>query len=74
MPFFCLKSDKNCNITLLFDYIFYACLQLVRQLSQKGDIGLFITLVPKLLLDFDWLVHEVKCPNVPTTNCNLQNV
>ena len=53
----------------------------------SGDIGLFITLVPKffkyrflirwikqpwgLLLNFDWFVHLVECPNVSTTNFNL---
>ena len=26
-----------------------------------------------LLLNFDWLVYEVECPNVSTINCNLQN-
>ena len=25
-----------------------------------------------LLLDFDWLVYEVECPNVSTTDCDLQ--
>ena len=25
-----------------------------------------------LTFNFDWLVHKVECPNVFTTNCNLQ--
>ncbi len=48
---------------------------------------LFITLVPKVynnvflfvgltnlgtLLNFDWLIHQVECLNVSTTNFNLQ--
>ena len=51
------------------------------------DIGLFITLVPKVInnvflllglttlrtfTEFDWLVYEVYCLNVSTTNFNLQ--
>ena len=54
---------------------------------KKGDIWLFIILVPKVLnngflfvnlttsetlLYFNWLVHKVECPNVSTTNCNPQ--
>ena len=44
---------------------------------EGGDIGLFITLVPKffiyplakeLLLNCDWLIHEVECLNISTTN------
>ena len=26
-----------------------------------------------ILLNFDWLMHLVECPNVSTTNCILQN-
>ena len=26
-----------------------------------------------LLLNFDWFVHKVECPNVSTINCNLEN-
>ena len=45
---------------------------------KGGAIGLFISLVPKILqpwglLNFDKLVHLVECPNVSTTNSNLQN-
>ena len=51
------------------------------------DIWLFITLVPKVLYNFFlfvglttlgslmyfyWLIHSIKCPDVSTTNCNLQ--
>ena len=25
-----------------------------------------------LLLNFDWLVHLIKCPNASTTNCNYR--
>ena len=25
-----------------------------------------------LLIDFDWLVYKVECPNVSITNCNLK--
>ena len=25
-----------------------------------------------LLMNFDWLIHSVECPNVSATNCNLQ--
>ena len=52
-------------------------------IMQEGeDIGLFIVLVvPKVflfvglatyLLNFDWLVIFLECPNVLTINCNLQ--
>ena len=63
-----------------------------RLLSQYGreeeDIGLFITLVPKVLwyrfllfiayqqwrflLNFDWFVQLAECPNVSSPYCNLQ--
>ena len=23
-------------------------------------------------MNFDWLIYQIKCPNVPTNNCNLQ--
>ena len=54
---------------------------------ERGDNGLFITLVHKFLqsvflfvglptlgtlIEFDWLVHKVECPNDSTTNLNLQ--
>ena len=55
---------------------------LVYVVSEGGDIGLFITLVPKVFLihwlinigDFylDWLVHLVECSNVSTSNCNVR--
>ena len=25
------------------------------------------------LVNFDWLLHKIECPNVSTTNANLQN-
>ena len=45
---------------------------------KGGAIGMFISLVPKVLqswglFNFDKLVHLVEFPNVSTTNCNLQN-
>ena len=53
----------------------------VELLSEKGDFGMFITIVPKFFffatlgtfIEFNWLIHQVKCPNVSTTNSNLQN-
>ncbi len=53
---------------------------------EGGDLGLFITLVPKvitfsysflyqlwgLIFNFDWLVNKVEYPNFTTINCNLK--
>ena len=54
--------------------------------GREGTFGLFITPyfyidvlilwfynIGVLLLNFDCLVHQVECQNVPTTNCNLEN-
>ena len=48
-------------------------------LKEGGEIGLFITLVSKVLQQrflicfyFDWLVHKVEFPNVSTTNCDYE--
>ena len=52
---------------------------------ERGDNGMFITLVPKFLyyflfvglktlgtlVNFDWLIHKVECSNFSVTNFNL---
>ena len=47
---------------------------------EEGDIGLstksYINVLQQtwgLLLNFNWLVHLVECPNVSSTNCNLES-
>ena len=69
-----LRINGQCYLKSIYD-------------REGGDIRLFITLVPKgfktfsysldyhqwiFLINFDWLVHLVECPNVSTTNCNLE--
>ena len=53
-------------------------------IREGGDIWVFITLVPKVflqdcitttlgtLVNFDWLVILVECPNILTNKCNLR--
>ena len=66
-----IKSDEQTNTALI-------------NIRERGDFGLFITPVPKVLyplfkdlwghvLTFNWLVHEVMCPNVSTTHFNFLN-
>ena len=51
-----------------------------RKIREGGDIGLFITLVPKVFLlvglttlgTIIELFHKVECLNVLTNNCKLQ--
>ena len=49
---------------------------------EGGDNGLFNTIIPIVFLfvglttfgtlgNFDWFIHQVECPNISTTNCNL---
>ena len=63
-----IKSDEQTNTALI-------------NIRERGDFGLLITPVPKVyplfkeghVLTFNWLVHEVMCPNVSTTHFNFLN-
>ena len=41
---------------------------------QSFLITSYILILRGLLLNFNWLVHYIECPNVSTTNCNIQKV
>ena len=76
-----LASPGRSQVSIFVFDIKFSCM-------KGGDIELFITIVPKvlkitfsyslaeqpwgLLLNLDCLVGLVECPNVSTTNCNLQ--
>ena len=78
-----LKTWLLVELCLIFDQILSSKREKLKDFFRKGGntspqslILTFSYLLAYqpwgLLLNFDWLVHLVDCPNVTTTICNLQ--